>query len=291
MSGNTVYTTNYQTTAPWTVRYLKTWNVTTPTSPVLQNTYTIPPSTFKPGNIYLSANTAYVADLNNNAFAIIDVTNPVSPNYLSSINTSFGNVISGCISVVNNFAYIFNGSAIEYFDVTNKSNPQHITTIQTEPAGSSFGGGIALNGYLYIADYGPAGGASGNLDIYAAGWDTPVFGSVTASTAYLNTISASSILSGGTNINNIFTQKANTLLQKNGTVSGSTFSGSPLIYSVLFTTPFPNNNYAVTVTADVNRFFTVQSKSASGFTINANSATLFTNNNVFWMAGQLGETA
>jgi hypothetical protein len=60
---------------------------------------------------------------------------------------------------------------------------------------------------------------------------------------------------------------------KSGTVSDSTFTGSPLNYQVLFTSPFPSTNYSVTVTGGDARIWTVENITINGFIINSNSNT------------------
>ena len=60
---------------------------------------------------------------------------------------------------------------------------------------------------------------------------------------------------------------------KSGTVSNSTFTGTPLNYQVVFTSPFINSNYSVTVTGGDARVWTVESVTINGFIINSNSNT------------------
>lgn len=60
---------------------------------------------------------------------------------------------------------------------------------------------------------------------------------------------------------------------KSGIVSNSTFTGTPLNYQVVFTSPFINTNYSVTVTGGDARVWTVESITVNGFIINSNSNT------------------
>ena len=60
---------------------------------------------------------------------------------------------------------------------------------------------------------------------------------------------------------------------KSGIVSNSTFTGTPLNYQVVFTSPFINSNYSVTVTGGDARVWTVESVTVNGFIINSNSNT------------------
>lgn len=70
-------------------------------------------------------------------------------------------------------------------------------------------------------------------------------------------------------------------IQKSGTVAGASFSGTPLTFAVFFTTAYLTNDYSVSISGDDSRIWTVESKSASGFTINSNSSTALTGN-VYW---------
>jgi hypothetical protein len=64
-----------------------------------------------------------------------------------------------------------------------------------------------------------------------------------------------------------------TTTTKSGVVSNSTFTGTPLNYQVVFTSPFINSNYSVTVTGGDARVWTVESITIDGFIINSNSNT------------------
>lgn len=75
---------------------------------------------------------------------------------------------------------------------------------------------------------------------------------------------------------------------KSNTVAGASFSGSPLTYTVVFASAYPNTNYSITITGEVNRTFTWETKTVNGFIINANSATAFTED-VDWITKSHGE--
>jgi hypothetical protein len=45
----------------------------------------------------------------------------------------------------------------------------------------------------------------------------------------------------------------------------------------------------VVITGEVNRTWTIESKTASGFTINSNASPDFSSSNIFWIAGEIGE--
>lgn len=70
-------------------------------------------------------------------------------------------------------------------------------------------------------------------------------------------------------------------IYKSDVVSAGSFSGTPLTFAVFFTTAYLTNDYSVSVSSDDPRIWTVESKSASGFTINSNSSTALTGN-VYW---------
>jgi hypothetical protein len=187
INGNTLYTTNYQTTAPWTVRYLKTWDITTPSSPTLQNTYTLPAGT-KPLGINVSGNTAFVSDVNTNTIQVIDITTPTSPSYLSSLTASglFNSDFTSITAMPNdNYVYIPSGSNATYggfidmFDITNRSLPIKIATAFTNVPTSVFGGIAIANGYIYAGDYGVAPGSTGTLDVFTMPIENLVAGNIT----------------------------------------------------------------------------------------------------------------
>lgn len=75
---------------------------------------------------------------------------------------------------------------------------------------------------------------------------------------------------------------------KSNTVAGASFSGSPLKYTVVFGTPYATTNYSITITGEVNRTFSWETKTVNGFIINANSATAFAGN-VDWITKSHGE--
>ena len=70
---------------------------------------------------------------------------------------------------------------------------------------------------------------------------------------------------------------------KAGSGSAASFGGSPLTASITFTTPFSNNLYAITVTGEDARSWTIQSKVSGSFVVNSNSSTALTGP-VYWIA-------
>jgi len=92
-------------------------------------------------------------------------------------------------------------------------------------------------------------------------------------------------ITGSLNVSNGITGSLQGL--KAGSGSIASFGGSPLTASFTFTNPYANNNYAVTVTGEDARIWTIQSKTATGFTINSNSTTALTGP-VYWIANSFG---
>jgi len=114
-------------------------------------------------------------------------------------------------------------------------------------------------------------------------------GTINAPSLSATTLSGGTILSGNTNLYQIFARTGGTLIHKSGTISGSTFAGNPKIATVTFATAFANTNYAITITSNTNRTWTWESKAAGSFVINANSNTAFATGNVDWTATEYGE--
>lgn len=75
---------------------------------------------------------------------------------------------------------------------------------------------------------------------------------------------------------------------KSGLIPYTSFSGNPKISTVTFATPFTDNNYAVTVTGEDARTWTIQSKVSGSFVINSNSIVDLTGN-TYWIAVAVGE--
>jgi hypothetical protein len=76
---------------------------------------------------------------------------------------------------------------------------------------------------------------------------------------------------------------------KSGIASGSQFAGNPKKYTVNFTNPFETDlGYAITITGESSRTYTIETKVSGSFVINTNSNTAFTNN-VYWIASKIGE--
>jgi len=63
---------------------------------------------------------------------------------------------------------------------------------------------------------------------------------------------------------------------KSGVISAGSFTGSPKTASIAFATPFSSSLYAITITGIDRRSWSYASKSASGFTVEANAATALT---------------
>jgi hypothetical protein len=89
-------------------------------------------------------------------------------------------------------------------------------------------------------------------------------------------VTSSSAIGGGT-------PPAPTITTKAGSGSVASFGGTPLTASITFGTAFSNNNYAVTITGEDARIWTIQSKSSTGFVINSNSVSALTGP-AYWIA-------
>jgi hypothetical protein len=79
------------------------------------------------------------------------------------------------------------------------------------------------------------------------------------------------------------------LKTKSGAQSNASFTGNPKKSTVTFATPFVDNAYAVTVTGDDARSWTIESKVSGSFVINANSNTGL-GGSTYWIAIAFGES-
>ena len=108
--------------------------------------------------------------------------------------------------------------------------------------------GISNNGYVRIG----SGNASTSLDV-----------------------SGSAIISGSLTVTGAVSAASLNIL-KAGSGSAASFTGTPLTLAITFGTAFTNNSYAVQVTGEDARVWSLQSKSSTGFTINSNSSVALT---------------
>lgn len=81
----------------------------------------------------------------------------------------------------------------------------------------------------------------------------------------------------------------NGMIAKIGSASAASFTGNPKKSTVTFTTAFPTGlPYSVVVTGQDSRAWSIESVSATQFTINSNSNTAITND-TYWQAISFGE--
>lgn len=183
---------------------------------------------------------------------------------LSANTLSGGTILSGSTNLYSIFATI----------------PDQNDVTRVQPGTNTYTGGTDNNPTVNIS-------ALTISTLVASG--SSQLSTVTATSVSGGTVSGGTLFSGSTNLYNIFQPQTGVLLQKNGSVTGTTFSGNPKKAVVTFSAAFPDNNYAITITGEASRSWSVESKSATGFTINANANLAFTQN-VYWMAGQIGES-
>ena len=76
---------------------------------------------------------------------------------------------------------------------------------------------------------------------------------------------------------------------KAGIVAPGDFGGTPQFTTIVFTTPFEDNNYAITITGSDGRAWVAQSVSSYGFIINSQANASLTGI-VRWQAEYQGES-
>jgi hypothetical protein len=71
---------------------------------------------------------------------------------------------------------------------------------------------------------------------------------------------------------------------QSGVVSGSQFTGNPKISTINLPIPLPDTNYAITITGEISRTWSIisGSRTTSSFGISANANAVFTEN-VYWI--------
>ena len=161
-----------------------------------------------------------------------------------------------------------------------------ITNLQTNKLDTSTYNSFLIKYNAFTASVITTGSANAYQSITGSlaisGSNLTFLGLVTSSTAtnvlLLNSsgqvyYTASSALGGGSTPSGI----------KTGNRANSDFQGTPRSASVSFGTSFSDTNYAITVTGNDARSWTIQNKGVAGFVINSNSNVALTSE-VYWMA-------
>jgi len=195
VNGNYVYTTQYVTSG-FATRQIKSWALTgagTLAVPSLIQSLQVTTAGEALG-VSISGNTAFVsvAATGVNAIDLIDITSPASMSNLS-VFTPSGALNSGTVALqypafTGNFMVVPSGSGtsagsyIDYVDISNRSSPVLISTRSSGVANAVMGGAAfdPIGGYLWVADYGVAGGSLSTLDLWTLPYYNPTFGNVTA---------------------------------------------------------------------------------------------------------------
>ena len=207
------------TTTGWVV---KTWNITTPTTPT-STTFTAPNSapytTNQPLQISGSGHTLFLTA--GSYIFLIDATNPTSLSIITSIAYSYA--FAAGLSAQpsyngSNYIYIpVNGSVstparLDLYDITNKSAPLLRSSVYNGNINDPFGNITVFEGYIYVGDYGapiPAAGQSSGLQIFSCACENTF--TVNTTTNFLN-VTASSGMIGTTVLSNGYKMVPNTAL-------------------------------------------------------------------------------
>lgn len=81
---------------------------------------------------------------------------------------------------------------------------------------------------------------------------------------------------------------SNALLSKAGSITNTSFTGNPRRAPVIFTTPFSTTNYAITISGEDSRAWSIEGKVVGGFTASANSNVGLAGT-TYWIATAYGE--
>ena len=201
--GTNVYTTQYSTSLPFTIRQIISWTLTgagTPSVPSLLQSLQVT-SAGEALGLSVSGNTAFVTTAATGAYNIdlVDITTPTAMTNLSQINST-NTFNSAFFAVANgNYLYIPSGSnatyggAIDAYDITVRTAPVHIAQVTTGQPNSVFGAIALSGGYIFCADYGTVAN-NGYFDVFTQINATAIFGQITTSTAYVNSLTPNTAL-------------------------------------------------------------------------------------------------
>lgn len=193
--------------------------------------------------------------------------------------SNYINGTSGQLRLVVNGGGGLNGNGVSWY-------PQNDNLLDVGTVGYSWkrayinnmvsSGSITNTGSLSIL--------SGSINIANGGVTSSLFGtsSFAVSSSFVTTASFATTASYALNAG------GTSLKTKAGSIVNTSFTGNPRIAAVNFTTAFPNTNYAVVITGEDARTWTIQGKVAGGFTASANSNTALVGT-TYWVATAYGE--
>jgi len=221
-----------------------------------------------------------------------------------------GGTINGNLTI-NGDLNVTGNTTLYDVDVQNNlqvSGTVNGVTVETHATRHQFGGSDPVGSTTPSANAIPYADVNGSLDSWISTASTITLGKVKISNTPLD--SANPIVVSTTDVgylNSItgFTYSANTLTGTNvsggtvtttiglrtkaGSVGGSSFTGNPKTFDVVFTTAYQNTSYSINITGGINRTFAYENKTTTGFRINSNANLAFTEN-VDWQTIAYGES-
>lgn len=247
-------------------------------------------TTAQTASYVLNAVSSSFASTAANANTASFVTTAQTASYvLQAVSASFATIAANAntasfVTTAQTASYVLNAISASYaaINIQDESSPQGSSnTINFTGAGvtATIGGGIAT-----VNIPGGAGAAfpftgsaiiTGSLVVTGSTTSTLGFTGSLFGTASFATSASFAPFTG--------------LRTKAGSVANTSFAGNPRKATVTFGTAFANTNYAITVTGEDARSWTIESKVAGSFVINANSNTGLTGT-TYWIATAYGET-
>jgi hypothetical protein len=317
--GTNVYTTQFSTASPFTIRQIISWTLTglgTPAVPSLIQSLQVTAAGEALG-LSISGNTAFVTTAATGAYNInlVDITTPSAMTNLSQINST-NNFNSAFFAVANgNYLYVPSGSnatyggAVDAYDITIRTTPIHIAQVTTGDPTSVFGGIALSGGYIFCADYGIVASNNGYLDVFTQIDAVAIIGEMHSSTAYILSLTPNTALVSSASdevISSVTT--ATELSYVHGVTSSiqaqiNAINAGQLIWNVITTNTaiakdngyFTNSGSQVTVTlpstAAVGDTFSVSNIASGGFLVAQNAGQLIQFGDVTTTTGTGGSLA
>ena len=184
---------------------LKTWSISTPSTPSLTATNTYPAYINNQPERIVAVGTRLYMTTNSVTFGyvlIFDITTPTTPTISSAIQYNGGFQLGASLSFSNNYMYVPAGSAtvnrtspattasaIDLYDVTSITNPIKIASMTSGILNDVLFGGTIFEGFMYVADYGIAPGANGALQIFSCAQENSYIAKTSTGSISLNSTS------------------------------------------------------------------------------------------------------
>jgi len=222
----------------------------------------------------VTAQTASYVTASNIVGTVASASFASTASYVVTAQTASYVTASNVIGTVTSASYAVTASFAPLYVLNSQTSSFATTGSNIFRGNQTISGSLTITGSTFL---------TGSLSILgtvsASGYSGSLFGTSSWATSASFAVSASWAPSSG----------GSGLATKAGSVTNTSFAGNPKKATVNFASAFGSTNYAIIITGEDARSWTVESKAAGSFIINTNSNTGLAGT-TYWIATAFGET-